>query len=80
MRRTHKRDTLIDVYLEIVDALSVMKEYDLEMLALTAGVHKTTLYNWKYCYVMAPRLNTLCAVAEALGYELVLIRKLRRVA
>ena len=82
MRKTHKKSDLIDVYLVIVEKLHYMNSTEIAALAVEAGVCEATLYNWRGCYVFAPRLNTLYAVSQALGFEIKLVkqRKLKRVA
>lgn len=80
MRKTHKKSDLIDVYLEIVEELHYMNSTEIAHLAMTAGVCEATLYNWRGCYVFAPRLNTLYAVSLALGFEIKLVKQLKRAA
>lgn len=73
-RSPHPRRELLDIYLEIVDELWIMPEQELIDLADSAGVHKSTLYNWKYRYVAVPRLSTFFKVTSALGYRIELVR------
>lgn len=64
-------------YRTIVSHLWELDHMGMRELATTAGVSEATLYNWRGGKVYAPRLNTLTAVALALGYDIVL-RKHRK--
>lgn len=46
-------------------------------LAQLAGVSYQTVHNWKYGVTMAPRIDTLTKVAQALGYEITLKKSAR---
>ena len=53
----------------------ILAEYNLESVAYTAGVSLSTLYYWLDGHTQKPRLDTICKVAAAIGYELTLAKK-----
>lgn len=62
------------IFLELIHELWKYGNFHIKDIAEEAGVHFTTLYNWRNAKVVSPRLNTLIAVAEALGYTVELKR------
>ena len=49
----------------------------IEKISTDSGVHFTTLYKWARHETRYPRMSTVCAVADAMGYKLVLSEKVR---
>lgn len=51
-------------------------------IAQAAGVTQPTIHNWLWGSTISPRLNTIVAVADALGFDIVLqkAKRLRRAA
>lgn len=70
-------DERFEVFLEIIGRLWQFDGEQLLELAETAGVHWTTLYNWRTGEVTHPTMRTFIPVAEALGYEVRLVRRKR---
>lgn len=70
------------LFLELIAGLQKLPASRWPQVAEDAGVCLATLYNWCYGSTFNPRLNTVIAVATALGYEVQLIKpaKLRRAA
>lgn len=62
-----------DLFLEVIDKLYHYEGKALLSLAESAGVHYTTLYNWK-TVTFSPRLNTLVRVGAALGMRLIWLK------
>lgn len=79
-KKRHEKHDLVDVYLQVVEHLHYLTPEELAQLALDAGVCKSTLYNWRGCYVFAPRICTLYAVSRALGYEITMVKRRRKAA
>ena len=73
------------IFLDILVELDRYTDYGKQDIAEKAQVHWTTLYAWLSGRTRKPRIDTLCRVALALGYDIVLARrssstvKLRRV-
>lgn len=59
------------IFLDILGQLWDRKG-EFKDIAEKAGVHISTLYNWAELKTFAPRIDTLCKVAGALGFEIVL--------
>ena len=66
------------------DLKEILATCDFKWVSENAGVSDQTLYNWHNGLTKKPRIDTLTKVAEALGYEIVVVlkatNKLRRVA
>ena len=56
-------------------ALAQERKLSLEQLAMRAGLGRNALYWWKRGEVRNPSLQNVEAVANALGYELDLMKK-----
>jgi len=73
------------IFLHIIAELERYTDYGKQDIAEKAQVHWTTLYAWLSGRTRKPRIDTLCRVAFALGFDIVLARrssstvKLRRV-
>lgn len=66
-----------------LDLIVLIGSADPVALAAEAGISPSTIRNWLNGRTLSPRLNTLLAVADALGYDLRLVRRrarLRRAA
>lgn len=59
------------IFLEILKHLWDRKG-EFKEISEKAGVHISTLYNWTELKTFAPRIDTLCKVSGALGFEIVL--------
>ena len=57
--------------------LEELCDHDLGELADSAGVSKQTLINWWEGRTHSPQIRTLTAVADAMGYDIVLRLRLR---
>lgn len=78
-----KIDNRDQIFVDLLDYVQDLTNAERVELAEQAGVHQMTLYFWCSGKTVAPRINTLCRVAYALGLELTLVRrkaKLRRAA
>jgi transcriptional regulator with XRE-family HTH domain len=58
-----------DVFTEIKRELM---QYDIESVSNVSGVHISTIYHWLEGRTKHPRIDTLTAVAESIGYMIVL--------
>lgn len=63
------------VFMQILDMLNELNDAEKRHLAEQAEVHWVTLYNWCGGFVATPRLDKLINVAEALGYDVELVRR-----
>lgn len=62
------------VFVEVIYDLLMLNDHERREIAKNAGVHWTTLYSWMSAKTKKPRLDTVCRVARALGYEVILKR------
>ncbi len=67
------------LFIQIIGELSHLKWTELEELAEKAEVSSQTLWNWAYGETCNPHFNTFVRVITAMGYELKLVGKPRRV-
>ncbi len=70
-------------FLTIIDEIHKLNCAQIRDLAARSGVHWVTLHGWAAGRVVSPRVNTLFAVAVALGYTIEVkkgARRLRSVA
>jgi DNA-binding phage protein len=65
------------VFVEVIYDLLMLSDHERKEIADSAGVHWTTLYAWMSVKTRKPRLDTVCRVARALGYEVILKRTSR---
>ena len=83
--KSNQEDSRDAIFLHIIAELERYTDYGKQDIAEKAQVHWTTLYAWLSGRTRKPRIDTLCRVALALGYDIVLARrsssnvKLRRV-
>ena len=63
------------IFLQVIDELQEYTDYGKRDIAEQAGVHWTTLYYWIAGRTQKPRLDTVCRVARALGFDLSLVRR-----
>lgn len=63
-----------EVFLEIIQELWRYGGDEIKELANEAGVHYSTIYNWRNAKTLSPRISTFIAVAKVLGYTVVLQR------
>lgn len=63
------------VFLHIIRELQEYTDYGKRGIAKEARVHWTTLYYWVSGRTTKPRIDTLCRVAYALGFDIVLSRR-----
>ena len=63
------------VFLEIIYDLMMLNDVEKRQIAEIADIHWGTLYSWTSLRTRTPRIDTLCRVARALGYDIVLKRK-----
>ncbi len=59
-----------------LDVITAIRDsgWNLEALAEEAGVADSTIYFWLNGYVKHPRIDTICKVAAALGFDVRLYR------
>lgn len=62
----------ISLFEEVKD---ILDGYNIQSVSDTSGVATATLYFWLDGTTRLPRLDTVIRVADALGYELVLVPK-----
>ena len=67
------------IFVEIIYDLLLLSDNEKRAVALDADVHWTTLYSWVSFRTRTPRIDTICRVAKALGYDVILRRKSTRV-
>lgn len=65
------------LFCDIIGLIASKQWADLRELAEKAEVSAQTLWNWSYGATYNPQINTLVRVAEALGYEITLVRAKR---
>lgn len=53
---------------------NVLRNKDLELIALRASVHVTTLYKWLDGTTFNPHINTVYKVARAVGYSFKMVK------
>lgn len=66
-------DNRDEIFVQLLDLIPHNKT-QMEQLALDAEVSIYTLKNWVYGTTMAPRIDTLVKVSNALGHAIVLKR------
>jgi DNA-binding phage protein len=73
-KKLTKLDQRTKLLLDMIDILWQYNDAGLCDLAAEAGVHWTTLYNWKAGKTTHPRIDTLVKVATVLGMEIRLVK------
>ena len=63
------------VFMDLIPMIWKLNDAGIRELAKTAGIHWTTLYNWRSAKVTHPSIRTLYTVANALGYDIRLVRQ-----
>ena len=58
----------------IVDSLESLDHEDLYEISLESGVSFSTLYYWKQGVIESPRLCNFIAVAEILGFSIIIMK------
>lgn len=79
--KTIRVDDRVAIFIKLIGLLWQYDGEGVKNIAFNAGVHYTTLYNWRVGKTRAPRIDTVVKVANELGYAVELVptnkRKLR---
>lgn len=67
-------DDRTDLFLAVLECLWRYNDAEKRVIAMDAGCHWVTLYNWCSGQTTHPRIDTLTNVARALGFKIKLVR------